>query len=57
MARPLFNGRGGSTATLDPLLQIMHGDFWKYFLMIMCAIEKDAHIFSKHHQNRELLHF
>ena len=29
---------------LDPLLQVMHGDFRKKFLIIMCAIGKDAHI-------------
>ena len=40
-------GGGGwfCTATLDPLLQVLHGDFRNFSLIIMCAIGKDSHVF------------
>ena len=36
---------GGSTATLDPLLQVMHGDFRKFFLIInVCKRKRCTYI-------------
>ena len=40
--RPI--GGWGCTATLNPLLQVLHGNFQKLFLIIMCVIGKDPHI-------------
>ena len=39
-----IGGGEGSTATFDPLLQVMHCDFLNLFLMIMCVMGKDAQI-------------
>ena len=42
---------GCCTATLDPLLQVLHGDFRNFFVIIMCVIGKDPRISKRIFQN------